>query len=159
MFQWINSSNLSIWGWNLSFSLDYIVKSILQLKIFKTLQNRVINFKTISKLNKFWCRSILSQDVYQISRESNKIKGVTSRRRPHICKWAFLQVLWFWSTLPLIMRIVNGKIKLDDIKQKILIRDPTLDFNKRLNMQSLNKKYCKHFQKIMILKSSKKKTL
>ena len=38
------------------------------------------------------------------------------------------------------------KIKLDDIKQKKLIRDPTLDFNKRLNMQSLNKKYCKHFQ-------------
>ena len=26
------------------------------------------------------------------------------------------------------------KTKLDDIKQKKLIRDPTLDFNKRLNM-------------------------
>ena len=40
------------------------------------------------------------------------------------------------------------KIKLDDIKQKklITIRDPTLDFNKRLNMQSPNKKYCNHFQ-------------
>ena len=41
-----------------------------------------------------------------------KIKGVTSSRRPRICKWAFLQVLWFWSTLPLIMRIVNGKNKI-----------------------------------------------
>ena len=29
---------------------------------------------------------------------------------------------------------------------KKLIRDPTLDFNKRLNMQYLNKKYCKYFQ-------------
>ena len=38
------------------------------------------------------------------------------------------------------------KIKLDDIKQKKkLIRDHTLDFNKRLNMLPLNKKYCKHF--------------
>ena len=111
MFQWNNSSNLSIWGWNLICSLDYIVKGILQLKIFNTLQNPVVNFQTISKLKKFWCRSILSQDEYQICRESNKIKGVTGRRRPHICKWAFLQVLWFWSTLPLIMRIVNGKNK------------------------------------------------
>ena len=34
--------------------------------------------------------------------------------------------------------------------------DPTLDFNKRLNMQSLNKKYCKNFQKSMILKAPKK---
>ena len=44
-----------------------------------------------------------------------KIKGVTSRKRPHICKWAFLQVLslisWFRSTLPLIMQIVKGKNK------------------------------------------------
>ena len=112
MFQWNNSNNLGIWGWNLICLLDYIVNCILQLKIFNTIQTPVVNFKTISKLLKFWCRSILSQDVYQISRESNKIKGVTSRRRPHICKWAFLQVLWFWSTLPLIMRIVNGKNKI-----------------------------------------------
>ena len=34
--------------------------------------------------------------------------------------------------------------------------DRTLDFNKRFNMQSLNKKYCKHFQKSMILKAPKK---
>ena len=111
MFQWNNFSNLSIWCWNLICSLDYIVKDILELKTLNTLQNPVVNFKKISKLKKFWCRSILSQDVYQISRESNKIKGVTSRRRPHILKWAFLQVLWFWSTLPLIMWIVNGKNK------------------------------------------------
>ena len=135
---------LSIWGLSLNCLLDYIVKGILQLKMFNTLQIPVVNFKTISKLTKFWCWSILICTKF-LGTET-KIKGVTSRRRPHICKWAFLQVLWFWSTLPLIMRIVNGKIKLHDIKQKILIRDPTLDFNKRLNMQSLNKKYCKHFQ-------------
>ena len=39
------------------------------------------------------------------------------------------------------------------------IKDPTLDFNKRLNMQSLYKHYCKYFQKSMILKVSKKETL
>ena len=122
MFQWKNSSNLSIWGWNLVCSLDYIVKGILQLKIFNTLQNPVVNFETMLKLKKFWCRSIIPQDVYQISRESNKIKGVKSRRRPHICKWAFPQVLWFWRTLPLIMRIVlMVKIKLEDIKQRSLL--------------------------------------
>ena len=48
-------------------------------------------------------------------RKVTKIKGVTSRRGPHICKWAFLQVppliLWFRSTLPLIMRIGKGKNK------------------------------------------------
>ena len=102
---------LNIWDWNLICSLDYIIKGILQLKVLNTLQNLVVNFKTISKLKAFWCRSILSQDVYQISSESNKIKGVTSWRRPRICKWAFLQVLWFSSTLSLIMRIVNGKNK------------------------------------------------
>ena len=37
--------------------------------------------------------------------------------------------------------------------------NPTLEFNKRLNMESLNKKYCKHFEKSMILKASKKETL
>ena len=43
--------------------------------------------------------------------KESKIKEVTSRRRPHISKWAFLQVLWFSSALPLIMRIVNSKNK------------------------------------------------
>ena len=33
--------------------------------------------------------------------------------------------------------------------------DPTLDFNKRLNVQSLKKKLGKQFQKSMILKASK----
>ena len=36
-----------------------------------------------------------------------------------------------------------------------LIIDPTLDFNKRLNVQSLKKKFGKQFQKSMILKASK----
>ena len=38
------------------------------------------------------------------------------------------------------------KIKQDDIKQKKIIRDHTLDFNKKLNVQSLNKRYCKQLQ-------------
>ena len=37
--------------------------------------------------------------------------------------------------------------------------DPTLEFNKRLNMQSLNKKYFKHFEKSMILKAFEKRNL
>ena len=106
---WNNSSNLSIWGLNLICSVDYVIKDIPQLKIFYTLQTPVVNFKTISKLMKFWCRSILFQDVYQILGKKTKIKGVTSSRRPDICKWAFLEVLWFWGPLQLIMRIVNGK--------------------------------------------------
>ena len=65
-------------------------------------------------------------------------------------------MLWFRSTLPLIMRIVKGKNKTGGHQTKKLIIDPTLDFNKKLNMQSLNKKYCKRFQKFMILKASKK---
>ena len=42
-----------------------------------------------------------------------RIKGVTGGRKPHICKWAFIQVpsliFCFWSTLPLIMRIIKKK--------------------------------------------------
>ena len=83
-----------------------------------------------------------------------KIKAVTSRRKPHICKWAFLQVLsltlWFRSCLSLIMWIIKDKTKI------YRIIDPTLDLNERRNMQSLNKRYYKHFQKSVILKGSKK---
>ena len=89
--------------------IDLSVEGILQLKRLITLQTPVVNFKTIFELRKFWCRSILSQDVL------TKIKGVTSRRR-NICKWAFLQVasliLWFRSTLPLFTQIVQVKTKL-----------------------------------------------
>ena len=35
--------------------------------------------------------------------------------------------------------------------------DPILDFNKRLNMKCLSKKYWKHFQKSMILKAWEKR--
>ena len=65
--------------------------------------------------------------------------------------------------------INNGlKIKVQLIKDKNkiwwnqtgkLIIDPTLDFNKRFNIQSLSKKFGKHFQKSMILKASKIETL
>ena len=65
--------------------------------------------------------------------------------------------------------INNGlKIKVQLIKDKNkiwwnqtgkLIIDPTLDFNKRFNIQSLSKKFGKPFQKSMILKASKIETL
>ena len=48
------------------------------------------------------------------------------------------------------------KIKKDNIKSNI---DRTLNFNKSLHMQSLNKKFGKYFQKSMILKASKKESL
>ena len=54
------------------------------------------------------------------------------------------------------MRIVKGKNKTGGHQTKNLTIDPTLDFNKKLNMQSLNKKYCKHFQKSMVIKATKK---
>ena len=57
------------------------------------------------------------------------------------------------------MRIVKGKNNTGGNQTEKLITDPTLDFNKRLNMQSLNKKYCEHFQKSTILKPSKKEFL
>ena len=57
------------------------------------------------------------------------------------------------------MRIVKGKNNTGGNQTEKLITDPTLDFNKRLNMQALNKKYCEHFQKSMILKPSKKEFL
>ena len=45
------------------------------------------------------------------------------------------------------------------IQTEKLIIDPNLEFNKKLNVQSLNKKSGKHFQKSMILKASKIETL
>ena len=55
-------------------SLDYIVKAIIQLKVFNALQTPAVNFKTIN-VDQFCCRSIFSQDVYQVSRERNKNQG------------------------------------------------------------------------------------
>ena len=46
--------------------------------------------------------------------------------------------------------IKHNKIRWDQTEK--LIIDPFLDFNKRLNVQSLNKKFGKYFQKTMILK-------
>ena len=40
-------------------------------------------------------------------------------------------------------------------KTEKLITDPTLDSNKRLNAQLLNKNFSKHYQKSMKLKASK----
>ena len=51
----------------------------------------------------------------------------------------------------------KNKIRLNQTEK--LIIGPTLDFNKRLNVQLLNKKFDKHFQKSMILKVSKKENL
>ena len=51
----------------------------------------------------------------------------------------------------------KNKIRLNQTEK--LIIDPILDFNKRLNVQLLNKELGKHFQKSMILKVSKKENL
>ena len=106
---------LSIWGWNLICSLDYIVKGILQWKIFNALQIPGVNFKRISELRNFDVDHFFLKMCAKFIGKVTKIKGVTSRRRPHICKWAFLQVpsliLWFRSTLPLIMWIVKDSNK------------------------------------------------
>ena len=57
------------------------------------------------------------------------------------------------------MQIIKDKNKTGGHWTENPMVDPTLNFNKRLNMQSLNKKYCKYFQKSMILSASKKETL
>ena len=50
------------------------------------------------------------------------------------------------------MKLIEDKNKIRWNKTGRLIIDPTLDFNKRLNVESLNKKFGKRFQKSMILK-------
>ena len=53
------------------------------------------------------------------------------------------------------MQLMKNKNKIRWNQTEKLIIDPTLDFNKRLNVQLLNKKFGKRFQKPMILKASK----
>ena len=53
------------------------------------------------------------------------------------------------------MQLIKDKNEIRWNQTEKLIIDPTLDINKRLNVQSLNKKCGKHFQKFMILKASK----
>ena len=53
------------------------------------------------------------------------------------------------------MQLTKHKNKIRWNQTEKCIIDPTLDFNKRLNVQSLNKKFDEHFQKSMILKASK----
>ena len=58
------------------------------------------------------------------------------------------------------MQLIKDKNKIRWNQTGKLITDPTLDFfNKRLNVQFLNKKIGKHFQKSMISKVSKIETL
>ena len=60
----------------------------------------------------------------------------------------------------LIMQLIKDKNKIRWNQIGKFITDPTLDFfNKRLNVQFLNKKFGKHFQKSMISKASKIETL
>ena len=65
-----------------------------------------------------------------------KFKGVMSRKRTHIYVWAFLQVsslvLWFRSTLPLIIKIIKDKNKTGAHEIEKPIIDSTLDFTKDL---------------------------
>ena len=53
------------------------------------------------------------------------------------------------------MQLIKDKNKVRWNQTENLIIDPTLDFNKRLIVQSLNKSLGKHFQKFMTLKASK----
>ena len=54
----------------------------------------------------------------------------------------------------LIMRLIKDQNKTRWNQIGKIITDPTLDFfNKRLNVQFLNKKFDKHFQKSMISKA------
>ena len=52
------------------------------------------------------------------------------------------------------MKLIKHKNKIRYNQTEKLIKDPILDFDKRLNVQSLSKKFGKHFQKSMILKAS-----
>ena len=55
------------------------------------------------------------------------------------------------------MQIIKDKNKIRRQQTENLIVDPTFDFNiiKKLNMQSLSKKFFKNFQKSTILNASK----
>ena len=58
------------------------------------------------------------------------------------------------------MQLVKDKNKIRWNHIVKFIAEPTLDFlNKKLNVQFLNKKFGKHFQKPMISKASKIETL
>ena len=58
------------------------------------------------------------------------------------------------------MQLIKDKSKIRLNQTGKLITDPNLDFfNERLNVQFLNKKSGKHFQKSMISKASKIATL
>ena len=58
------------------------------------------------------------------------------------------------------MQFVKDKNKIRSNQTGKLITDPILDFfNKRLNVQFLNKKFGKHFQKYLISKASQIQTL
>ena len=58
------------------------------------------------------------------------------------------------------MQLIKDKNKIRWNQIGKFITDPTLDFfNKRLNVQFLNKKFGKHFQKPMISKVSKIESL
>ena len=57
------------------------------------------------------------------------------------------------------MQLIKDKNKVRWNQTGKLIVYPTLDFNKKLNVRSLNQKFDKYFQKSMILKASKIETL
>ena len=53
------------------------------------------------------------------------------------------------------MQLIKDKKKIRWNQTGKLIIEPTLNFNERFNVQFLNKKFRKHFQKPIILKASK----
>ena len=102
IFHWNNSKNFYIWGWNLICSLEYIVKGILQWKIFNTLhlQTPWVKFKRISEciLRKLSSarKCIINSKAYKLWNFSqwtcrpNFCGKITRWRRPYICKWTML---------------------------------------------------------------------
>ena len=57
------------------------------------------------------------------------------------------------------MTLIEDKNKIRQNQREKFVTDPTLDFfNKRLNVQFLNKKFGKHFQKSVISKTTKVET-
>ena len=131
-FQWNNSKNLCIWGWNLICSLEYIVKGILQWKMFNTLhysdpqelnfredhlntyQENFLPLESLSLIQKHESYEIFShghidQSLLNLCTKFLDLREIMGRRRPYICKWTILQVS-LSILMQLIMELANYAI-------------------------------------------------
>ena len=130
-FQSNNSKNFSIWGWNLICSLEYIVKDILQWKMFNTLRysdpprvkflrisskyisRKLLPLESVSLIQKHKSYEIFSnghvdQSLLNLCTKFLGFREITGRRRPYICKWTILQVSLI--LMQLIMELTNYAI-------------------------------------------------